>query len=206
MRVMTAHFAEIAFTPSVKAEQERNGSRKAYAAREHGLDGKRDELGPEEIAFISIQDSFYLASVTETGWPYIQHRGGPPGFVRVLSNTRLAFADFRGNRQYITVGNLKNENRVSLFFMDYARKARLKLFGRAQSAPIEGNAELAAALALPGYRAVPERALLVDINAFDWNCSQHITPRFTEEQIEHVVGGLRERIAELETQLAARAP
>jgi predicted pyridoxine 5'-phosphate oxidase superfamily flavin-nucleotide-binding protein len=144
-----------------------------------------------------------MATVGETGWPYIQHRGGPAGFVRVLDGSTIGFADFRGNRQYISVGNLAGYDRVSLFFMDYASKTRLKLLGRARVVGADDPA-VKESLAVPGYRGLPERGLLIQVEAFDWNCSQHITPRFTLPEIETATAPLRARIEELEAALKAR--
>jgi hypothetical protein len=158
-------------------------------------------MGPNETGFIGERDSFYMASVGETGWPYIQHRGGPLGFVRVLDEQTLGFADFRGNRQYVSVGNLTKNDRVSLFFMDYANRNRLKLLGRVRLIEANDRAVLER-LAVPGYRAAIERGFLITVEAFDWNCSQHITPRFTVADVEQATSKLRERIADLETQLA----
>lgn len=194
-------FAETAFTPSVKAVQERFGSRGSYARMESG-DTHNDRLGPGEAGFIAARDSFYMATVSETGWPYIQHRGGPQGFVRVLDEKTLGFADFRGNRQYVSVGNLGADDRVSLFFMDYANRTRLKLFGRVRI--VDGsNGEALATLGVPGYRAAIERGFLITVEAFDWNCPQHITPRFTLADVEQASAGLHLRIAALETELAS---
>lgn len=179
---MGHRFAELAFTPNVKAEQEARGSRGAYARFEEGED-HHNVLGPQEAAFVGLRDSFYMASVGETGWPYIQHRGGPPGFLKVLDERTIGFADFRGNRQYISVGNLKSENRVALFFMDYANRARLKIFGRARIVGTS-DAEIFKQLALPGYRAQVERRILIIIEALDWNCPQHITPRYSLAELE----------------------
>jgi predicted pyridoxine 5'-phosphate oxidase superfamily flavin-nucleotide-binding protein len=201
---MTHRFAELAFTPAVRALQESMGSRKAYAKSEGGP-LHYDRLGDEERNFIAARDSFYLATVTETGWPYIQHRGGPPGFVRVLDAKTLGFADFRGNRQYITLGNLAGNDRVALFFMDYPRQARLKLLGRARPVTTEDDPELAAKLAVPGYSAKIERGFLISVEAFDWNCSQHITPRFTAAEVAAIIAPLQQRIRELES-LNARTP
>lgn len=195
---MAHRFAEIAFTETVRAEQERQGSRRAYARMDAEDSPGNDRLSDKEAAFIATRDSFYIASVSETGWPYIQHRGGPAGFLRVLDETTLGFADFRGNRQYVTVGNLITDDRVSLFFMDYARRARLKLLGRARTTEDPAILER---LTLPGYKAAVERGILVDVEAFDWNCPQHITPRFTEAEIAAAVAPLHERIAELEAML-----
>jgi predicted pyridoxine 5'-phosphate oxidase superfamily flavin-nucleotide-binding protein len=192
---MGHRFAEIAFTPAVRAEQERLGSRSSYARLENG-DSHHDVLGANEAHFIAQRDSFYMATVGETGWPYIQHRGGPAGFVRVLDGRTIGFADFAGNRQYVSVGNLRGDDRVSLFFMDYANRTRLKLLGRAR---VAGNdeADLVGRLAVGGYRARVERGLVITVAAFDWNCSQHITPRFTEAQVLAMVAPLEARLAEL---------
>jgi uncharacterized protein len=198
---MTAHYQEIAFTPAVKAEQDANGSRRAYARRESPT-GEPDRLTENEAAFIAASDSFYLATVTETGWPYLQHRGGPPGFVNVLDDRTLGIADFRGNRQYVSLGNLNHDNRAALFFMDYPRQARLKLFARVRPVDLAERTDLAAAVVDQSYKARIERALLFDIEAFDWNCSQHITPRYTVEQIAPSVQKLQARITALETEIA----
>lgn len=195
-------FAELTFTPQVKAAQSESGSREMCAEMENGPD-YRGALGPQEADFLSARDSFYLATVSETGWPYIQHRGGPPGFVRVLDEKTIGFADFAGNRQYITTGNLKTSSRVSLFFMDYRNRRRLKVLGHARL--IDARSEVAAPfldrLAVPGYRARIERAAIIDIAAFDWNCPQHITPRFTAEDIAAASQGMLQRIGELEAEV-----
>ena len=156
-------FGEIAFTPAVRAVQERYGARGAHAR------SAREGLGPDEAEFLGAADSFYLATVSETGWPYVQHRGGPRGFLKVVSPTRITFPDFRGNRQYVSVGNASKNDRASMIVVDYARRRRLKLLGRLQFH--EGAVEL------PGYAARVERVAVVDVEAFDWNCPQHITPR-----------------------------
>lgn len=192
-------FAELAFTPEVKAAQERNGSRRAYERMEAGED-HHNVLGPIEAGFIAARDSFYMASVSETGWPYIQHRGGPAGFVRVLDDKTLGFADFRGNRQYVSVGNLQTEDRVSLFLMDYPNRSRLKILGRARIVDANDK-EALQRLSMPEYGAHVERGILISIEAFDWNCPQHITPRFTLAEIEEGTKPLRQRIAELEEAL-----
>jgi predicted pyridoxine 5'-phosphate oxidase superfamily flavin-nucleotide-binding protein len=195
-------FAEIAFTPRVRAEQERQGSRAGYA-RLDGGERHHHLLGPAEAAFLAERDSFYMATVGETGWPYIQHRGGPPGFVRVLDAATLGFADFRGNRQYVSLGNLAGDDRAAFFFMDYANRERLKLLGRVE--PTADPAVLER-LAVPGYRATVERGFLVHVEGFDWNCPAHITPRFTLPQVEAATAPLRARIAELEQRLAEIGP
>ncbi len=188
-------FAEIAFTPSVKRVQERMGSRRSYLRLEQG-DAHHDVLGPNEAAFIAERDSFYMATVSETGWPYIQHRGGPPGFIRVLDEKTIGFADFRGNRQYVSVGNLDNDDRVSLILVDYPNRARLKILGRARPVGLDDKDTLEE-LSIPGYRAVVERGFVIRIEAFDWNCSQHITPRFTLSEIDNATASLHQRIAGL---------
>ncbi|GJD94204.1 pyridoxamine 5'-phosphate oxidase family protein [Methylobacterium iners] len=180
---MAHAYLDIARTPRVRAAEERQGSLGAYARTEVG-DPYHDRLGPEEAAFIAARDGFYLGTVSETGWPYIQYRGGPPGFLRVLDETTLGFADFRGNRQYISVGNLAGEARVSLFLMDYANRRRLKIFGQARVVEAGEDPSLAGSLAVPGYRGLVERSVVVTVAGFDWNCPQHITPRFTAAEWE----------------------
>ena len=186
---------DIAFTPAVKAEQARRGSERLYAEG-----GFRAEVTEDLVAFLAERDSFYLASASAGGRPYIQHRGGPKGFLKPLGPRLLGFADFAGNRQYITLGNLAENDRVFLFLMDYANRARIKLWGRARA--VEGDAALMAALALPGYRARPERAILIELEAWDVNCRQHIQPRYDEATLGRVVEKLTARIAELEAEVA----
>ena len=193
-------FQEIAFTDAVKSVQKQLGSRSGYSRREGGPINFNHVLGPREAAFIANRDSFYMASISETGWPYVQHRGGPTGFVRILNEKTIGFADFSGNRQYISVGNLMKVERVSLFFMDYPNRTRLKLLGRARFVAPDEEAILKK-LAPADYKARIERALLITVGAFDWNCPQHITPRFTAEEVEDANAPLRTRIAELESQL-----
>ncbi|MEE2929104.1 MAG: pyridoxamine 5'-phosphate oxidase family protein [Pseudomonadota bacterium] len=187
------HFGEIAFTSHVKAEQEARGSREMYA----GMVARPapEGFGEREAAFISMRDSFYMATVSEDDWPYIQHRGGPRGFLKVLSDSRLGFADYRGNRQYVSIGNLQTEQRFSLFLMDYPNRARLKLLGRAKVQEAASNPDLAEALAIEGQGNV-ERLFTIDIDAFDWNCPQFITPRFTEEEL---AASLSPMVEELQT-------
>ena len=192
-------FSEIAFTDDVKSAQETSGSRSSYARMEDRADTNH-LLGPTEAAFIAARDSFYMATVSQTGWPYVQHRGGPAGFVRVLDETSLGFADFRGNRQYISVGNLVKEDRVSLFFMDYPNRTRLKLLGRARAVELDDTATLEK-LELPDYRSRVERGIVIKVEGFDWNCPQHITPRFTSADIADAVQPLHQRIAELEARV-----
>ena len=184
---MGRQFAKIAFTPLVKKQQELHGSRRQYQRiEENGEPGSR--LGEDEREFIEARDGFYMASVSETGWPYIQFRGGPKGFLRVLDDLTIGFADLRGNKQYISVGNLQHDERVALFLMDYVGQQRLKILGRTKI--FEGNEEamqLLAKLRTSEPNALPERALVIHIEAFDWNCPQHITPRFTEEEVRDLM-------------------
>lgn len=171
-------FADIAFTGSVKEVQSREGSRDTYAKWENRPDHNH-VLGPNEAMFIAARDSFYMATVSETGWPYIQHRGGPAGFVKVLDQSTLGFADFRGNRQYVSVGNSLHNDRVSLFFMDYPNRARLKLLGRLSVIGADDAATMEKLSIDATYRARIERGMIIKVEAFDWNCPQHITQRFT---------------------------
>jgi predicted pyridoxine 5'-phosphate oxidase superfamily flavin-nucleotide-binding protein len=198
--LMTNEFGKISFTPFVKSVQTEYGSRDAYE-KANERDWHNNELSSGERGFIEGRDSFYMASVSETGWPYVQHRGGPLGFVKVLDNRTLGFADFRGNRQYISVGNLMIDDRVALIFMDYPNRQRLKVLGHTEVVG-EVRRELLASLAVPGYKARVERGLLVHVAAFDWNCPQHITPRYTNEEIVPLVRPLRNRIDALEQELA----
>lgn len=184
--------------------QERNGSRRSYARMEEGKP-HHDVLGPEEAEFIAARDSFYMATVSETGWPYIQHRGGPPGFMRILDEKTIGVADFRGNRQYISVGNLQTDDRVSLILMDYPNRARLKILGRARIVDAD-DGETLQLLSLTDYKGTIERGLLITVEAFDWNCPQHITQRFTLAEIEAATDPLRQRIAELEEALVQNRP
>jgi uncharacterized protein len=177
---MGHRFAELAFTAAVREQQEALGSRTSYAAMEGG-ENYNDVLGAREAAFIQARDSFYMATVSESGWPYVQHRGGPVLFVRVLDERTLGFADFRGNRQYVSLGNLRRDDRVALFFMDYPNRVRLKVLGRVRL--LDLNAERLAQVEVPDYRARVERGFIIRVEAFDWNCSQHITPRYTESEI-----------------------
>lgn len=203
---MAHAFAQIMFTPRVKAVQAQRGSRGAYEEFEEGEGLDWDRLGPEEAAFVAARDSFYMASVSETGWPYVQHRGGPPGFLKVIDERTLAFPDFRGNRQYVSVGNLLGDNHVSLILMDYPRRRRLKVLGHARLVEAAQDPGLVAGLQPPGVRAPAERAFVIDVAALDWNCQQHITPRFSQDDVEALVSPLQARIAELEARLASSTP
>ena len=197
---MGRRFAELAFTPLVKAQQAQHGSRHLYERVEHSNDlGNR--LGPDEQSFLEARDGFYMASTTETGWPYIQFRGGEKGFLHVLDPQTLAFADLRGNKQYISLGNLEHDNRVALFFMDYPHQGRLKILGRAEIH--EDDAEAAALierLRVPSEKTPPERAILIHVEAFDWNCPQHITPRYTQQELAKILEPMRLRLEALEAE------
>jgi predicted pyridoxine 5'-phosphate oxidase superfamily flavin-nucleotide-binding protein len=190
-------FAKIAFTPSVKAAQDHRGSRRAYARLESS-GSEADALGKDEEAFLSERDSFYMASVGESGWPYVQHRGGPKGFVRVLDEHTLGFAEYRGNRQYISVGNLSKDDRVALIFMDYPARTRLKIFAHASVVTAAESPEMLAKLSVPGYQAHIENGFLLKVEGFDWNCPRHIMPRFTEEEGRMSVAPLLAKIDLLE--------
>jgi predicted pyridoxine 5'-phosphate oxidase superfamily flavin-nucleotide-binding protein len=196
---MTPPTSDIAFTPAVKALQEQSGSRAGYARMAEKRDW-RDTVTPDLAAFLAERDSFYLASASAEGRPYIQHRGGPKGFLKVLDDKRLAFADFGGNRQYISAGNLSENDRASIFLMDYPNRRRIKLWGRARV--VEDDPELLERLVEPGYQAKPERAILFEVEAWDVNCPQHITPRYTEDQIAPALAKLQARIDELEAEVA----
>jgi uncharacterized protein len=198
---MAKGFMDIATTPSVEAAQIANGSREFNA--EMAARRVFDRFDEDAIAFIATRDSFYIATVSETGWPYIQHRGGPPGFLKVLDERTLGMADFAGNRQYLTVGNLAASDKAALFLMDYRRRGRMKIFARAEAVDLSLQPELAARLATPGYRARIERGLLFRLEAYDWNCSQHITPRYTIAEVEQAVAPLREQLQALEAENAA---
>jgi len=197
---MTQAFLNISVTPSVRAVQESMGT--------DGMWGKRDaahapdHFGEREAAFIAARDSFFMATVSETGWPYLQHRGGPQGFLKILDDRTLAFADFRGNRQYVSVGNLSVDDRACLFMVDYARRARLKIFARVELVPLDEEPALAELVVDPAYRAKVERIMKLKLEGFDWNCPQHIRPRFTEDEITEAIRPQHRRLAELEAENA----
>ncbi|HEY4547454.1 MAG TPA: pyridoxamine 5'-phosphate oxidase family protein [Pedomonas sp.] len=199
---MAHRFSEIMFTPSVKALQAQFGSRGSYQRLAEPDAPARDRLSEKEAGFIMARDSFYMASVSETGWPYVQHRGGPTGFLKTLDEQTIGFADFRGNRQYVSTGNLLRDDRVSLILMDYPNRRRLKILGHARIIDMDAEPTLIAALELPDYRARVERGFLIRIAGIDWNCPQHITPRFTENDIEALLEPHRHRITELERENA----
>ena len=195
-------YDELMFTPAVRALQEAEGTRDIFA-RSYGA--RTRVLGADDVAFITSRTSFYMASVSETGWPYVQHRGGPAGFLKVVDDHTLAFADYKGNRQHISQGNVAGDDRVSLFLMDYPRKARMKLQGHASFENAGDNPDRAARLAADGQGRV-ERLVTVRLEAFDWNCPQFITPRFDAGEIAQLLGpemdALTARIAELEAEIA----
>jgi ferredoxin-NADP reductase/predicted pyridoxine 5'-phosphate oxidase superfamily flavin-nucleotide-binding protein len=200
---MPKKFAEITFTQSVKSAQARYGSRDVNKRFELAED-PGDTLGPAEIAFIEERDSFYQATTNEDGWPYVQHRGGPPGFLKVLDEQTIGYADFRGNIQYLSVGNLSDNDRISMILMDYPNRRRLKIWARARLVHDDEDPDLIARLEVPTYRARVERGVVLTIEAIEWNCPQHITPRFTETDIDDVVTPLLGRIAELEATTVAQ--
>ena len=197
---MSEHYAAVADTDEVRAAQVRLGSRSARtramppAAASPPAPEARDPLTEFEREFVAARDGFYLSTVSSTGWPYVQFRGGPPGFVHSPDAHTLAWADFRGNRQYISTGNVAGDERVALFFMDYPNQLRLKVFGRAQIVDARDRPELVAELTVPGYRAIVEQAVVVTVVAFDWNCPQHITPRFSEPELEEILAPIRARL------------
>jgi len=210
---MGRSFAQLAFTPGVKQQQQKHGSRHLYARLEQSEKPSQpsqssqsghaseagDLFGPDEREFIATRDGFYMASVSETGWPYVQYRGGAKGFLRVLDERTLGFADLRGNKQYISTGNLEHDNRVALFLMDYPTQSRLKILGRAEIH--EGDAiaqKLIEKLRMPEEKTLVERAMLIHVEGFDWNCQQHITPRYTQGELTEYLAPMRRRIEALE--------
>ncbi|ALT75932.1 pyridoxamine 5'-phosphate oxidase family protein [Paucibacter sp. KCTC 42545] len=198
---MSRAYSDLAFTSAVRAMQTRMGSRSSYARLDQAED-RRDELTEREAEFIHERDGFYQATVSETGWPYVQFRGGPAGFLKVLDAKTLGYADFRGNLQYISVGNLAGNDRVSLMLMDYANQRRLKILGRVRLVSEAEDSALLARLKPPQYRAQVERAFVITVEAYDWNCPQHITPRFTEAEIEQAVQPLRTELEQARLELA----
>lgn len=195
---MKKYTSDVAFTPAVKSIQARLGSRDSYHRMEEGS-GWSSKITPDLEQFIAQRDSFYLGTASSDGQPYIQHRGGPPGFLRVLDDSTLAFADFTGNRQYISAGNLSENDQVSIFLMDYPNRRRVKIWGRARV--IEDDDSLLEALSDDAYAARPEREIAITVDAWDANCPQHITPRYSESEVKARLGELQERIGELEAEL-----
>lgn len=199
METERTYASDIAFTPAVKAQQARNGSRRAYARMEQ--DGSwQTMITPDLAGFIAAQRSFFLATANADGQPYIQHRGGPPGFLRPLDHQTLGFADFAGNRQYITLGNLSENAKAQLFLIDFAHRQRVKIWGDARI--VEGDETLIARLSPDGYKARPERAILFTVAAWDANCHQHIPQRFDAEHVSAALDERDRRIAELEAEIA----
>ena len=199
---MSRAYYDIAFTPAVHATQTRMGSRATYAPLDHSHD-RRDTLTTDEAEFIQERDGFYQASVSETGWPYVQFRGGPAGFLKVLDDKTIGYADFRGNVQYISVGNLHGNDRVALILMDYANQRRLKILGHARMVDVRDDPGLIARVEVPRYGARIERAVVITVEGYDWNCPQHITPRFTGAEVTSRVAALEAEIARLRDTLGS---
>lgn len=195
-----SRYAQLAFTDHVREVQAEQGSAAAMARMLTG--SGPDALGQDEAAFLAERDGIYLATVGATGWPYVQHRGGPPGFLHVLDEHTLGFVDVRGNRQYISTGNLRHDDRVAVFAMDYARQRRLKLLGRAEVVALDADAGLTSRLSDVTAEGRPERLVIIHIEGVQPNCPQHITPRWSATELADVIRPLRERIAELEAQVA----
>ena len=195
---MSYGFLDIAVTPSVRAVQAQMGVDHTW----QDFKGHRefDHFTDSEAAFIAARDSFYMATVSETGWPYVQHRGGPAGFLKLVDDRTLAFADYRGNRQYISTGNVAANDRACLFLMDYTRRARLKVYVHVETLGVDDDPALTALVTDPAYGAKIERLFRLRLASFDWNCPQHITPRFTEDEVSAAVAPLRERLAKLEAE------
>jgi predicted pyridoxine 5'-phosphate oxidase superfamily flavin-nucleotide-binding protein len=197
---MSQPSSDVAFTPAVKAAQERRGSRGSYAKME-ARGGFRTAITPDLAAFLGEARSFYLATASASGQPYVQHRGGPPGFLRIIDERTLGFADFKGNRQYITTGNLAENPRAYIFVMDYAQRRRVKLWGRARA--VEDDSAQLARLWPEGYAARPEQVILFEVEAWDTNCAQHIPQMFHAEDVGQTIVRLQTRIEELEAEVAA---
>ncbi len=198
---MAEKFFEIAFTDSVSKAQTRYYGK----AQQAHSSAEGDALTEDEMGFVRARDSFYMATVSETGWPYVQHRGGPVGFLRVVNPAALAFADYKGNRQMLSTGNLAAKDRVCLFLMDYPQRTRLKILGHARVEDAREHPELVASFAEPEMEQVVERVFLIDVVSYDWNCPKYITPRYTAAEVELAIAPLRARIAELEAELKAKA-
>ena len=197
---MAKKYMQLVLTPAVQQAQDK------YFGKHQAVENapETDALTPDEADFIASRDSFYMATVSETGWPYVQHRGGPSGFVKVLGPDLIGFADFKGNCQLISTGNLDVTDRVALFMMDYPHRTRLKLLGHARVLDAREHPELVDQLAPESLRRKVQRLFLIQVISYDWNCPQYITPRFTAAEVENHTATLKARIAELEAQLAAR--
>jgi len=191
---MARAFAEIAFTPDVLDMQSQQGSAEAYGDFMGPNADPKDRLTENEIAFIQARDGFYQATTSSTGWPYMQFRGGPAGFVNILDDQHIAYADFRGNRQYVSTGNIHANSKIFLFFMDYPNRRRLKVWGHAKIVERDENPELIASLQMENYRAFSERAILIKVSALDWNCPQHIPRRLTAEEFSPHVAKLEDQL------------
>lgn len=197
---MPRAFAEISFTPSVLALQTQNGSAEGYSKFLNPDADRGDRIGPAEAEFIAGRDGFYQATVSDSGWPYVQFRGGPAGFLKVLDDQAVAYADFRGNRQYLSAGNLTDNDRVSMILMDYPNRRRLKIWGRAKLIAATENPELIAQLQDTSYRGRPERAVVITIEALDWNCPQHIPQRMTLEELAPQLEPIRAELSRLKSE------
>lgn len=196
---MARNFAEIAFSDASKRLQEKYGSRNSYSRMEKY--SEVNGLTDGEFSFIENQNSFYMSSLGTNGYPYIQHRGGPKGFLKVLDSKRIGFIDFSGNKQYVTVGNITTNAKVSLIMIDYPRKARLKIYATAEVIELQDQPKLYDLLDLDDYKFRPERMMVLNIEAYDWNCPQHITPRYTVDEIETALIPQQEYIAKLEQEI-----
>lgn len=196
---MAYDFLDVAVTPNVRAAQAEMGADHIWMGAQ---DRKADRFTEGEVAFIASRDSFYMASVSETNWPYVQHRGGAPGFLKVVDERTLAFADYRGNRQYISTGNFIANDRVCLILMDYPHRTRLKIFMHVERVALDDDPVLTELVSDVSYEGRAERIFRLRLEAFDWNCPQHITPRYTEREIELAVAPLRDRLALLEQENA----
>jgi predicted pyridoxine 5'-phosphate oxidase superfamily flavin-nucleotide-binding protein len=197
---MSRAFAEISFTPSVLALQDLNGSAQGYSKFLRPKADRGDCIGPMEAEFISARDGFYQATVSETGWPYVQFRGGPVGFLKVLDAQTIAYADFRGNRQYLSAGNLTDDDRISIIVMDYPNRRRLKIWGRANLTSSNDNPELMTRLQDTSYRGRPERAVVITVEALDWDCPQHIPQRMTLDELEPQIAPIRAELSRLKSE------
>jgi uncharacterized protein len=190
-------FGTLVFTPLIKKLQERYGSRRQYERMEN-FGGSQDRLTEFETEFLAGRDSFYMATMGSTGWPYVQHRGGPKGFLKVIDDHTLAFGDLRGNKQYISTGNLLTDNRVAIIMVDYPRQARLKILGRVETLDGDEAKSWLDRVRMPEERTVIERVFIIHVEAYDWNCPQHITPRYTAEEIREGMQSVEGRVEALE--------
>ncbi len=200
---MAKAFAELVFTESVREMQEKQGSARMYERFLTPEAPADDHLGPDEKQFIELRDGFYQATVSETGWPYVQFRGGPRGFLKVLDKKTVAYADFRGNRQYISTGNLERDNRIAMILVDYPNSARIKILGRARLVEGADDPDLMARLHDDSYRARPERAVVITVEGFDWNCPQHLPVRLTMEEMQPILSPFQNELAQLRAENAA---